>query len=79
VEVVTFFDVLKGQVGACPQVLVVQMVVEILLVYQMAMVWDLHVAQEDIHFVGDQTPDLMVLRIAAVVDIVDSCLIHREF
>jgi hypothetical protein len=38
VEVVLLSVVLEGQVAACPQVLVVQMVVEILLVYQMAMV-----------------------------------------
>jgi hypothetical protein len=61
--------------------LVVQMVVETLLVYQMAMIWALHAAQVEIHLVEYQTLDLWELHIAAVVagvDIVDSCLIHTE-
>jgi hypothetical protein len=35
---VPFFEVLVDPWGACPQVVVAQMVAEILLVYQMAMV-----------------------------------------
>jgi hypothetical protein len=81
VELVPFSEDLVGQQSECPQVQVVQMVAEIPLVYQMAMVWALHVAQEEIHLVKDQILDLREIHIAAVVagvDIVDSCLIHNE-